>query len=115
MTNFEQLRQLLRHVSIAHHIRGRIRLKVQASAAVPMGLERPQAQAERFQLLFQRIPGVQLVQLNVLARSCTVHYDPQAIPDRAWSDLLSGVASEVAQQLECRLQTTCLEYDHAQP
>lgn len=103
MVSFRELRGFLCDVRIAHHIRGRIRLKLDVRT---VSVDVPRVEAGAFQALLDRTPGVRAVQVNLLARSCTVHYDPEVIPERAWGDLLTGVASEAAGVLERILHDT---------
>ncbi|ENO78479.1 HMA2 domain-containing protein [Thauera mechernichensis] len=112
MPDFEELRAFLREVRIAHHIRGRIRLKVEAAA---VSIDFPRERAQVFQSLLDHIPGVRSVQVNLLARSCTVQYDPALIPERAWSDLLDGRVSDAAAILERILRDTYVEIGNAKP
>lgn len=110
MPEFEVLRSFLRDVRIAHHIRGRIRLKLDNSS---VDIDVPQVQARGFQTLLDRTPGIVSVQVNLLARSCTVHYDPAVIPAQAWADLLTGVDSGAAASLERILHDAYLEAGNA--
>ncbi|MFT3717438.1 heavy-metal-associated domain-containing protein [Pseudorhodoferax sp.] len=110
MPEFEELRVFLRDLHIAHHIRGRIRLKLDTR---PVSMDVPRAQARGFQAVLDHIPGVASVQVNLLARSCTVHYDPKVIPERAWGDLLDGVDSDAAAILERILHDAYLEVVNA--
>ena len=74
-------------LAAAHHVPGRIRLKLvdeAAAAAVLSGARFPSPQRLR------AIPGVRDVRLNLLARSCVVDYDPAVVPPAAWTDLLAG-------------------------
>ncbi|NUQ50424.1 MAG: heavy-metal-associated domain-containing protein [Phycisphaerae bacterium] len=112
MVSFKQLRGFLREVRIAHHIRGRIRLKLDGRA---VAIEVPRVEASAFQALLDRTPGVRSVQVNLLARSCTVHYDPEVIPERAWGDFLAGAASEAAAVLERILHDRYREIGDAEP
>jgi hypothetical protein len=76
------------YLRIAHHIAGRVRLKL-----VDGALDAPQVRAldhNRLKAAFAGMPGVRDMQINLLARSCTVAYDNAAIPDTAWPDLLAG-------------------------
>jgi hypothetical protein len=110
MPDFEELLGFLDDVRIAHHIRGRIRLKLELSA---VSVEVPRVPARAFQSVLDRTPGIASVQVNLLARSCTVHYDPAQIPAQAWSDLLGGVASDAAATLERILRDTYVEIGNA--
>ena len=106
MPDFEELRRYLHNIRIAHHICGRIRLKL---VVRPVSLELSRTQARAFQTLLATTPGVRSVDINVLARSCTVHYDPSVIPESAWSDLLSSTASDAAGILKSILYDTYQE------
>ncbi len=112
MPDFEELRRYLRDVRIVHHIRGRIRLKLEFRVRAP---DFPHARTRGLQPLLDRIPGVRSVELNLLARSCTVHYDAAHIPERAWRDLLDGTESDAAAILERILHATYLEFGNAGP
>ena len=74
-------------LTIAHHIPGRIRLKLAdeaAAAAVLAGGRFPTPERLR------AVVGVRAVKVNLLARSCVVDYDPSAVPPMACVDLLAG-------------------------
>jgi len=75
-------------LSVAHHIPGRIRLKLNA----PLGPElmAMAAEAKRFGQALSATAGIRAVDLNALARSCTIQYDPAVIPPAAWTGLLAG-------------------------
>lgn len=49
--------------------------------------------------ILKALPGVRDIQVNILARSCVVEYDPATIPDTAWPDLLAGRSTHAAQTL----------------
>lgn len=109
MVAFEQLRSALHDVRIAHHISGRIRFKLVGDVAIA----RPQPHS-RVDAVVKRIPGVHRVRANVLARSCTVEYDPGVIPDAAWRDFLCGIPSDAAATLERVLRAAHQEIAHAE-
>lgn len=97
MLSFDELRGYLVYIRIAHHIRGRIRLKLVADYE---SVVRQGRQARQFKSILDRTPGVHSIRVNLLARSCSVEYDPQVIPAEAWSDFLAGVESPAAATLE---------------
>jgi hypothetical protein len=98
MDGFDRLRQTLHAVRVAHHLPGRIRLKLEAD---PVGLPVPAAaDLNRFQDLLGKVEGVRDLRINLMARSCTVEYDPKIIPFDAWGDFLAGKPSAAAQVLE---------------
>ncbi|MGE4278487.1 MAG: HMA2 domain-containing protein [Magnetospirillum sp.] len=82
------LLRLLQVLSVAHHVPGRIRLKLSA----PMGNELMALaeQAKAFGSAFSAMSGIRAVSLNPLAKSCTIEYDTNVIPATAWTGLLSG-------------------------
>ena len=75
----EHILTLAQHAEIAHHIPGRIRLKVRLS-----GVEL--VQQTDAQSLLGCIPGVLGVKINPLARSAVIEYDPKVIPSALWED-----------------------------
>ena len=58
MVSFKELRGFLRDVRIAHHIRGRIRLKLDGRV---VSIDVPRVEAGAFQTLLDRTPGVRSV------------------------------------------------------
>lgn len=82
------IRQLAPTLRIAHHVRGRIRLKLLTDVAALTGTGLPPLAEIEAQLA--TIPGIRSVRINALARSCTVEYDETAIPPDTWRDLLSA-------------------------
>jgi hypothetical protein len=113
---FDELRDRLTIVRIAHHIGGRIRLTLEADPTALSISDRPptQLRVSQLRVIVDRIPGFRSVRVNVLARSCTVEYDPTVIPDRAWSDFLAGTDSPAAAVLERILRETYQEITHAE-
>lgn len=113
---FDDLRDCLAIVRIVHHIGGRIRLTLQGDPAAHSISRRPltKVQVSQLRARIDRMPGFRSVRVNVLARSCTVEYDPTVIPDRAWSDLLAGTDSADAEVLERMLRGTYQEITHAE-
>jgi hypothetical protein len=73
---------------IAHHIPGRVRLKLDIAALTLPALH--EGAGTHLKKAFGAIPGVRDIQFNLLARSCIVEYDSASIPDSAWPDLLNG-------------------------
>jgi hypothetical protein len=110
MLPFEKLVAFLGQVKIAHHIRGRIRLKL---LSYPQGLSPSELHPQHFQSIVERIPGVRSVRINILAGSCLVDYDPAMIPDQAWKDFIAGENSAAAVILEQILRATHQEIIHA--
>ncbi|MDR1423577.1 MAG: cation transporter [Azoarcus sp.] len=102
-----RLRALTGLLTVAHHIPGRIRLKLNVGA-LPGGIS---LETKRFGSALDSISGIHGIHFNKLARSVTVEYDNRAIPDRAWPDLLANRPSPEAAALLNRLQEG---YSHLQ-
>lgn len=98
MKELETFRHFADKVQIAHHIPGRIRFKLGAIELDEAGRAAVES-ARQFQGALDAMPGVKDIRLNLLARSCTVEYDPGVIPQQAWPDLLAGKNSHAAQTL----------------
>jgi hypothetical protein len=88
-----KLQQFASCVEIAHHVPGRIRLRLLPGASARAEAV-PGAGALKDAL--GSLPGIRSVRINALARSCTIEYDPLAIPFQAWPDFLGNVRSEAA-------------------
>lgn len=93
------------HVRIAHHIPGRVRLKLDAAALKEAGVS---AGALPLKGAWAggdaTLPSVQCVRWNLLAHSCTIEYDTARIAPAAWPDLLAERDTEAAQALRALLQ-----------
>lgn len=88
------LHDIVGRLRIAHHVPGRIRLKLDGD------LSAPQAQAigdaQRLINSLAVLPGIRKVGLNLMARSCTIEYDPARIAPAGWEHVVSGVDSPQA-------------------
>lgn len=82
---------LRRHLRIAHHVPGRIRLKLDMAALKHL----PKVDPAPFQELFRRIRGVQATRINAPALSVVVDYDTSVIAMSVWQRLLAGDQAEV--------------------
>lgn len=112
MTNIEKLRSITRHLAIAHHIPGRIRLKLQAK-----GLEHPELdlvhRARDFQRMVESMPGILAIRPNLLALSCVVEYDPRVITTTLWEELIGGGDSPAIHQLCAQIEAHYLACQQA--
>jgi hypothetical protein len=96
MNAFANLQDYTALLQIAHHIPGRIRLKLKAAEERPEAGQKLGYETERFGKALTALPGIRRIQFNRLARSCTVEYDNRTIPDQAWPDLLANIPSPEA-------------------
>lgn len=94
----QQLMPLLPHMEIAHHIPGRIRLKVLLS-----GLSA--ARKIDIQGVLREVPGVIDLRLNAAAKSVVIQYDQERIPYDFWQ-LLGQLKTqpELFSEIATRLQ-----------
>jgi hypothetical protein len=95
----DEMHPLLRFATllrIAHHIPGRVRLKLAVENG--SGLI-DAAEAKRFIRSVTGVPGIRAVSLNPLALSCVVEYDPALISPSVWNDLVAGTRSAAAEAL----------------
>lgn len=91
------LRRLTALLRIAHHIPGRVRLKLNVAAASEVA--EIIALARNIGRSFQNAPGIRSVSVNPAALSCVVEYDPGRIPPAEWEALVKGAPSAVAELL----------------
>jgi hypothetical protein len=87
------------HVNIAHHVRGRIRLRIAPT------LTRNTAQVDRKQIeqALRAIDGIVTVRVNPVAGSVVVEYAPDRIPPDTWIALLQGAPEEARIRLQSLL------------
>lgn len=107
----EKWRDFAACVEIVHHIPGRIRLRLAQDepAAHGLPLQSLLGQAEDFRQALERVPAVRSVRVNLLARSCTIEYDPRAMPAQAWVDFLANADSPAANALRQAIVEKCME------
>ena len=102
-------------IEIAHHIRGRIRLRLVEGAGTGKLPEASTNLAQTVQSVLERAPGVRSIRVNRLARCCAVEYDAGILPPAAWGDFLAGSDSADARALRDVLHAAYVEIaDHAQ-
>ncbi|WP_334175388.1 hypothetical protein [Pseudoxanthobacter sp.] len=82
---------LRRFLSIAHHVPGRIRIRLDMAALAHL----PQVDASPFVAFAGRIQGVTATRVNAAALSVVVDYDTARIPMAVWPALLTAGPDEV--------------------
>ena len=97
MTTTDLLQRVAASLRIAHHIPGRVRLKLAAEPGPELAAAAGDVTALNRAL--SGSPAIRSVSLNPLARSCTIEYDPALIPPSAWPDLLAGRSTSGAEAL----------------
>ncbi len=91
MFNIKDIEILSKHIEIVHHVKGRVRLKMDAKIAnsgISLGLE-------DFENLSQNLKGIKSSRLNKIAKSLTIEYDYELISSSLFDDLNSGNNLEI--------------------
>jgi hypothetical protein len=96
------LLQVLRGLTVNHHIPGRIRLGLAGPLSADLLALAGDAQA--LADVLSTLAGIRSVRLNALARSCTIEYDARQIPPLAWDEFLGGGEGAVYHLLAGALQ-----------
>ena len=90
-----------RHVRVAHHVPGRLRLRFE-----PLGLAGLlRGRGDALQDALRRVRGIQGTEVNLAACSLLVQYDPALLPSAHWDRLLTGSAASAAALLADLLTT----------
>lgn len=87
----DDIYRVLSVLEIAHHIPGRIRLKLtpMADSVLQQGAG-DMGSLRSFIAAVERSDGISSVKVNVLAKSCTVEYSVKSIDPSAWNDLVEN-------------------------
>lgn len=79
-----------KHIRIAHHIPGRIRLRFQPNILSDL----PQFTAAEGKSLLSRFAGILDVRVNASALSAIVSYDRSKLPSCLWEKLINGTRQQ---------------------
>lgn len=82
---FEDIRDLFLRIKVAHHINGRVRLKL--SGKPPSWLI---SNPKSMQKKLENLQGVLAVDVNILAGSATVQYDSSFLSPELFEELKQG-------------------------
>lgn len=91
---------LRRHVGIAHHVPGRIRMKLSGLALADL----VRLDIRPFTGLLDRICGITALRVNPAALSVVIEYDVRVIAMSDWGRLLTGERAEVEEILSLHLR-----------
>lgn len=90
------LLELRHHLSIVHHVPGRIRLRFGSALwGHAAGVDRA-----RLRTLLDGLEGIQEVRLNSVVASVVVQYDPGSIAPQEWETLVHGDAAVAGELIE---------------
>lgn len=82
----QKLIELAAYFSIIHHIKGRIRVRVNPKIkACGEGIS-----IEDIEALPQRIKGIKSIKINKIVGSLTIEYDPAVFPSHLWDNMIQG-------------------------
>lgn len=107
------LAHFARYLTIAHQVPGRIRLKLGKGALNGVSFEGADSKSDTITAALKRIRGIRNISWNLLARSCTIEYDPAIIPNAAWADLLAGTDTPASQTLRTIMNEAHEQLRHA--
>jgi hypothetical protein len=84
------LKSLRRHLDIAHHVRGRIRLRLTPAGVLLLAPDL----AARLGDHAAATPGIRSVRVNAAALSVVIEYVPSVIAPELWDDLIAAPDAE---------------------
>ncbi len=87
------------YVQIAHHVRGRVRLRINYSQAHKIGREN----RERIGEALRSVRGINSVRMNPPAGTVIIEYTPAEIAPESWDIVLHGDPQSARERLEAIL------------
>ncbi len=83
----------IRHLNVAHHVKGRIRFRIGPTALSSISQINP----NEIIAFIRSFTGIEDVRFNPIAASVVVYYNPQEIQPRWWEQLMQSHQSEIPQ------------------
>ena len=83
---------LRRHLSIVHHLPGRIRLRFGPALWSPA----TRMERDQFERLVDGLEGIRDVRVNKALATAIIEYDPRLVPSADWETLVRGDTAEAA-------------------
>lgn len=97
MVTKEDLISLAKYLSIIHHSKNRIRLRVNPS----IKKEESNLDTNMIDLLPKQIDGIKDIKINKLIGSITINYDANIFNPNVWEELVAGnISEELMQKLQ---------------
>lgn len=84
-----------RHLSIVHHLPGRIRLRIGPAL---WGIAN-KVEDSLFRQLLKHLEGIRDVRINMAVASVVIEYDPRQVPPDNWETLVRGDAASAGDLL----------------
>lgn len=94
----ENVQRFVKYVSIAHHLKGRVRFKFNSAILKEFSDD----EFAQFASLEDVINGVKGVSINKLAKSATVEYDHSVITPSKWEELIACNSDAIRYFLDLR-------------
>jgi hypothetical protein len=86
---------LIRHLNVVHHIKGRIRFRLLPEALNYVS----QMDTHEITSAILSVPGIEDIRMNLVAGSFIVYYNPEQIQPKLWERLSHANESELPQIL----------------
>jgi hypothetical protein len=105
---------LREHLSIVHHLPGRIRLRL----GVALWGAAARFERERFQDLLDGLQGIRQVRVNPAVASVVIEYDPGLVPPANWDTLIVGdtaLAAAILRQWLASVAPTPVSHHRKEP
>ena len=83
----------IRHLNVAHHVKGRIRFRIAPTALSSIS----QINHQELTGFIRSLSGIEDVRINPIAASVVVYYNPQEIQPSWWEQLMHSHQSEIPQ------------------
>lgn len=83
----------IRHLNVAHHVKGRIRFRIAPTALSSIS----QISSNELTGFIRSLSGIEDVRINPIAASVIVYYNPQEIQPSWWEQLMNSHQSEIPQ------------------
>ena len=100
----EDVLRIVSYFTIIHHIKGRIRARVNPKIKeLGKGLH-----VEDIEQLAQKIKGIKSIKINKVVASITIEYDESIFPSHLWEELVRGEnAPALTQRIRAIYQEVC--------
>lgn len=81
----EKIIQIISYFTIIHHVKGRLRVRVNPKIRELQG----DVSLDDIQSLAQKIEGIKKIKINKVVASVTIEYDSEIFPMQLWEDLVA--------------------------
>ncbi|QAR32905.1 cation transporter [Geovibrio thiophilus] len=98
----EDLIAAKKYVTVAHHVEGRIRLKVDPSVV-------KDPVSKKLEQISSSLPGVLDTRVNIMARSVVIRYDPNIIDPTTFEKLITTKDTEACREILKRYEDTYMQ------